>query len=195
MTIRNVRSAALAAALLGLAPLFGAAAAATADGASFDPRGSYGIYVITGERDESTWQRVLAAEGIAGVALTASWSDLEPSQGAYSWSALDSRIAVAKQANRKVGLRLLPGVTTPEWLFAKGAKRFSFVDENPNHGAAGAKQGQRNQTFGKNLSLPVPWDEPFLAAWERFVMAPASTSRMRRSQWCMSPGRTSTRPR
>jgi hypothetical protein len=171
MTIRSIRIAAFAAALFSLAPLPGARAAATADAASFDPRAAYGIYVITGERDASTWQRVMSADGIAGVALTASWSDLEPNQGAYSWSALDSRIAAAKQANRKVGLRLLPGVTSPEWLFAKGAKRFSFMDENPNHGASGAKQGQRNQTYGKNLSLPVPWDEPFLAAWERFVMA------------------------
>lgn len=138
---------------------------------TFDPASSYGLYVIGGTRDERTWTRLVTAEGIKGVALSATWADLEPRSGEYDWSDLDARIDIVAKAGKKVGLRVLPGITTPEWVFGAGAARFEFVDRNPNHSERFYKRGHRQQTFGQKLAIPVPWDERFLTAWERFVTA------------------------
>jgi hypothetical protein len=137
----------------------------------FEPASSYGLYVIGGTREERTWSRLVTTEGVKGVALSATWADLEPRSGQYDWSELDARIDIAARAGKKVGLRVLPGISTPEWVFDAGAARFAFVDTNPNHGERFYKRGHRQQTFGRRLAIPVPWDEKFLAAWEGFVAA------------------------
>lgn len=135
---------------------------------AFEPRDVVGFYVIGGHRDPRAWSHALAQDGITGVSVSAEWDVLEPQRGRHDWSSLDADVALVAGAGRRAALRIHPGISTPEWVYAAGARRFRFEDRNPNHGESG---NRRNQTRGQTLTLPVPWDEDFLVAWEAFVAA------------------------
>jgi hypothetical protein len=133
-----------------------------------------GIYALVGIGQLRELPNILHAPGIAGVSLNAEWIEIEPKEGSYRWTSLDEQIKTADKAGKRVLLRLFPGISTPEWVYAKGAKPFEFIDKNPSHGAVFYAPGHRFSTYGKNLKMPVPWDEIFLTSWERFVEAAGS---------------------
>jgi hypothetical protein len=131
-----------------------------------------GLYVIGGHQQQRAWSAALKQPGIKGVALSEEWKVIEPERGRRNWSALDDDIALVARAGRKVGLRLHPGIFTPEWVYERGARRFTFQDRNPYHAPdGGGRVARPNATLGQSLTIPVPWDEAFLSAWEDFVAA------------------------
>src|SRR5262245_17155339 len=97
---------------------------------------SNGIYILTGKSGDKDFLDVLNTTGIVGVSLTAEWKDLEPQEGHYQWSSLDDAVAKVTHLHKTVTLRTFPGISTPDWVYAKGAKAFEFVDKNPFHGDA-----------------------------------------------------------
>jgi hypothetical protein len=120
-----------------------------------------GVYVLGLEaRSAEALEPYLKNPAIDGFSLRAGWKDVEPTEGTYDWSAFDPVIADAAQHGKKIMLRVLPGVKTPEWVYAAGAVRFAFTDENPYH-----------KTAGDELAMPVPWDPIYLQKWLRFVAA------------------------
>lgn len=149
--------------------------AARATAAPARPSSSFGdalgLYVIGGFQQQRAWTAALKQPGVKGVALSQEWRALEPQQGRRAWSALDDDIQLVARAGRRVGLRLQPGIFTPEWVYAKGARRFPFQDRNPNHAQGASRAGRPNATLGETLTIPVPWDGSFLSAWEDFVAA------------------------
>jgi hypothetical protein len=153
------------------------AAPAARKSSSFDTRDVVGLYVIGGHRDQNIWIPAMEVDAVRGVAISEEWTAVEPERGRRDWSVLDDDVRVAARAGRKVGLRLQAGISTPEWVYERGARRFTFEDRNPTHGpapgAGGGGQGARgrNQSLGQTLTLPVPWDEAFLSAWEGFIAA------------------------
>jgi Beta-galactosidase len=130
---------------------------------------SDGIYILAGKAGSKDFLDILNTTGIAGVSLTAEWKDFEPQEGHYQWSSLDDAMAKVTHLHKTVTLRMFPGISTPDWVYAKGAKAFEFVDKNPLHGDAFYPPGHRFSTYGTRLRMPIPWDEVFLTSWEKFV--------------------------
>ncbi|PLX96263.1 MAG: hypothetical protein C0621_02305 [Desulfuromonas sp.] len=114
---------------------------------------------------------LLERDDIVGISLGFDWNKLEAVEGRYDWQELEETLKRLHEKGKVAILGVYPGITTPEWVFEKGAERFTFRDENPNHSRDFYPEGHRFSTYGQVLSLPVPWSEPFLAAWERFVSA------------------------
>jgi hypothetical protein len=136
---------------------------------AFDPSPLLGLYVIGGQRPVRAWTAVLEQSTVTGVSLSAEWSALEPQPDQLDLASLEARLERVEGAGKRVALRLLPGVSTPKWVYERGAQRFTFIDRNPNHTAEHYPEGHRNRTYGESLAIPVPWDETFLSAWEGFV--------------------------
>jgi PKD repeat protein len=96
---------------------------------------------------------VLSDPNVDGVALRPTWDAIETGNGVYNWSYLDSQIAAAAQAGKKVAISVSAGVNTPAWVYASGVPSFSFV----RNGVAG--------------TIPVPYNPTYLAEWTQFVQA------------------------
>lgn len=139
--------------------------------AGASPHAVSGIYVLGNQAKDHKLQSLLATPGVAGISFAVEWKVLEPIQGQYAWEALDARIAEVAAQGKRVTVRMFPGVSTPEWVYASGARAFEFIDQNPFHGEEFYASGHRFSTYGQTLKIPVPWDEVFLTAWERFIAA------------------------
>jgi PKD repeat protein len=115
-----------------------------------------GIYAV-GTPDQVTPQAVLTNPYVDGISVRATWDFLEPSNGVYNWSFLDSELSAAAAAGKKVSLSITAGTRTPSWVYAAGAQPFSYTDGG-----------------SKTLTIPVPWDTTFLAKWDQFIQAVGS---------------------
>lgn len=109
-----------------------------------------GVYVLS---DLDGWlsQTALEHPSVDGVSLRLRWSSVEPEDGVYDWTVLDSYVDRAQAAGKSIGLYLSAGVNTPDWVYDAGAVRFDFMDD----------QAQ--------ASIPVPWDPVFLDRWTDFI--------------------------
>jgi hypothetical protein len=135
-----------------------------------------GIYVlIPFEKRKDNMDAVLNNPAVSGICIAAEWRELEPEEGKYDFSLIDAVLKKTRLRNKTVSLRVLPGISTPEWVYRKGAKQFEFTDINPNHD--NYSSGRRDSTYQKKLSIPVPWDTVFLSCWEKFVAAYGSHCR------------------
>jgi hypothetical protein len=96
----------------------------------------------------------------SGVTFRTSWADVEPEDGKFDFSKIDTVFANAEKNGKWVELILVPGFGTPGW----------------------AMQGTQSATFtipygpGKGMSLPLPvlWDHTYLSRWFTFLKAIAS---------------------
>ena len=120
----------------------------------------HGLFVY--ETGASNFPAELAQDtSLKGVSFTSDWSDVEPQQHVYDWTQLDKNVAAAAAAGLQVALRVTPGVFSPNWVYAIGAKKLYF----------------RWYLSGNQISLcslvsmPVPWDPIYLSAWTTFVRA------------------------
>jgi hypothetical protein len=137
---------------------------------SQDFQSASGIYVLVpGGNELEKLGRATEVEGVKGVSLAFPWDMLEPKPGEYDWSPLIKALDQLSAKGLQVMLGIAPGMTTPEWVYDKGAKEFEFVDQNPYHGKEYYPEGHRFSTYNENLKIPVPWDETFLTAWENLV--------------------------
>jgi hypothetical protein len=101
--------------------------------------------------------RTYANPNIAGLTFRTSWADIEPAEGTFVWDNLDTVFNAAEQNSKWVELVLTPGFSTPAW----------------------ALQGVQSATFsviygpgkGKQLLLPLPWDQTYLNRWFAFLNA------------------------
>jgi hypothetical protein len=118
-----------------------------------------GIYSLPAGNQPVT-DEIIRSPFIVGVSLRTTWRKLEPEEGKFQWNYLDESIAVAETANKKIMIRVLSGVHTPEWVYQKGAAKFNFIYRNPNHTRRGLPP-----------YLPIPWDEIYVSQWIRFVDA------------------------
>jgi Beta-galactosidase len=113
--------------LLGVAMAFGPGEM-SAQNAREIPRGVFSLE----KAGEPAAPSVLADPSVDGVSIRQRWRDLERSKGVYDWTFLDSEVARAEQAGKKVLLRILSeGVSTPPWVFNEGVQVFQFESQNP----------------------------------------------------------------
>jgi PKD repeat protein len=111
-----------------------------------------GVYSL-GNLGQTIPGAVLTDVSIAGVALRVTWNAIEPGDGAYDWSYLDSQIGAAASAGKHVSISVLPGIYAPAWLYADGARSFHFVDS----------------TSPSTQTIPIPWDAIYLTKWLQFI--------------------------
>jgi hypothetical protein len=120
------------------------------------PRGYYVLQ--SAQTNSKVPDAILSDKRIAGVSLRRNWKECNPSQGKYDFSYFDREIPRIAKAGKEVMLHVdadWDGV--PGWLVCE---RYTFLDKNKSH-----------DTYGKQLSLPVPWDDDFTLHWLRFLHA------------------------
>ena len=109
------------------------------------PRGVFSLVAAGKPAAQST----LDNPDVAGVSIRQDWADLEPSEGSFDWSFLDSEVAKAAAAGKDVLLRIRTQDGKPAWVTAAvqqaGGLFFNFDDN------------------GVPTSIPVFWDPTFLA--------------------------------
>lgn len=93
----------------------------------------------------------------SGVTFRTSWADVEPEDGKFDFSKIDTVFANAEKNGKWVKLILIPGFGTPSWAM-QGVQSGMF--------AIGYGPGS-----GKLLPLPVPWDQTYLSRWFAFLKA------------------------
>lgn len=94
---------------------------------------------------------------VDGIAIRQTWGDLEPTEGHYDWSYLDSEVGRAAAAGKQVLLRVLTQTGRPPWvtaaIAAAGGQFFTFEVE------------------GMTATIPVFWDPTFLAKKKAMIAA------------------------
>jgi hypothetical protein len=91
----------------------------------------------------------------AGVTFRTSWADVEPQEGKFDFSKIDTVFANADKHGKWVELILIPGFGTPSWAM-NGVQSATFAISY-GRGA------------GTPLPLPVPWDQTYLSRWFAFL--------------------------
>ncbi len=93
----------------------------------------------------------------SGVTFRTSWADVEPKEGKFDYSKLDTVFDNAEKHSKWVELILIPGFGTPAWAM-KDVKSDVFAISY-GRGA------------GTSESLPAPWDKTYLTRWFAFLKA------------------------
>ncbi len=99
----------------------------------------------------------LANPDVVGMSIRQAWAELEPSEGNFDWSFLDSEVARAAAANKVVLLRILTQSGKPAWVTTAiqnaGGTFFTFDDD------------------GVTTTIPVFWDPTYLAKKKAMITA------------------------
>jgi Beta-galactosidase len=102
-------------------------------------------------------ESVLNNPNVDGISIRQDWKDLEPTEGAYNWSFLDSEVARAAAAGKPVLLRINTQAAKPAWVTVAvsqaGGSFFTFDDD------------------GVQTTIPVFWDPTFLARKKAMIAA------------------------
>ena len=101
--------------------------------------------------------RTYTNPNISGLTFRTSWADVEPAEGNYVWTKLDTVFDNADKNSKWVELVLIPGFGTPKWAL-QGVQTASF---NVKYGPG----------KGDQLLLPLPWDQTYLNRWFAFLKA------------------------
>ena len=94
---------------------------------------------------------------VDGISIRQDWSELEPSEGSYNWTFLDSEVARAAAAGKPILLRINTQAHKPAWVTN-----------------AVAQAGGTFVTFDKDgvaTTIPVFWDPTFLAKKKAMIAA------------------------
>jgi hypothetical protein len=107
-----------------------------------------GVFSL-GISDKPCTETVLANANVTGISIRCGWRDLEPTEGVYDWTFLDSEIAGAAAAGKQVILRVMSQAGKPDWVTSaiqQAGGQFFTYDDN-----------------GVMTTIPVFWDPTFLS--------------------------------
>ncbi len=94
---------------------------------------------------------------VMGLGIRQTWADLEPTEGHYDWTFLDTEVGRAAAAGKVVLLRILTQIGKPAWVTTAvtdaGGSFFHFEKE------------------GVPTTIPVFWDPTFLAKKKAMIAA------------------------
>ncbi len=100
---------------------------------------------------------VLANSDVTGVSIRYGWADLEPTEGVFNWTFLDSEVARVAAAGKLALLRIGTMSGRPAWVTTDvqraGGKFFTFDDN------------------GVTTSIPVFWDPTYLVKKKAMIAA------------------------
>jgi hypothetical protein len=102
--------------------------------------------------------QVRANHNLSGVSLHIPWDQVEKEPGKPDLSAIDKTVAVLRSIGMKYQLCLKPGVYTPQFVYAEGAKSFDTRVINPHR-----------VNFGQAVKIPVPWDGVYERDFSRII--------------------------
>jgi hypothetical protein len=91
----------------------------------------------------------------SGVTFRTSWADVEPEDGKFAFSKIDTVFASAEKNGKWVELILIPGFGTPSWAMRGVQSGMFTIPYGPGNGML--------------LPLPVPWDQTYLSRWFTFL--------------------------
>ena len=103
-------------------------------------------------------EEVLQSKDVDGVHLRLRWLTLEPEQGKYDWTFLDSELKRIVAAGKKISIGIAAGKHTPEWVYEAGVPGLEFEEFR--------KQGKAQKFSAK---IPVVWNQKFLELWTGFI--------------------------
>lgn len=102
---------------------------------------------------------VISNPGIDGISTVLTWRELEPAEAEYNFKPVDDLIELMNRYKKGLILRVsTAGVNiesrcdTPQWVFEDGAKRINYYGSD-----------------GKQATMPIFWDQTYLARWSNFV--------------------------
>jgi hypothetical protein len=119
-----------------------------------------GLFVSSGTPNQAIPDSILTLPYVAGVSIRATWESVEPAEGQFDWSYLDSQLARAEAAGKLAILRVMAGIDAPQWVYDAGAQSIVLTGHNRN-----------NNLFGQSFRIPVPWDPVLLDRWKSLVSA------------------------
>jgi Beta-galactosidase len=119
------------------------------------------IFSLQRVEDLNSTPPELDAPYVEGLSWRFGWQKIEPQEGQFSWSTIDKVLEVTSRAGKKVMLRVVAGINSPEWIYQARAKPFEFQNSNLAH----------PENYPTNLRMPIPWDEVYLSKWEAFIRA------------------------
>lgn len=94
---------------------------------------------------------------VMGISIRQNWADLEPSEGNFDWSFLDSEVAKAAAVGKIILLRINTQANKPAWVTSAiqqaGGLFYTFDDD------------------GVPTTIPVFWDPTFLAKKKAMITA------------------------
>lgn len=90
---------------------------------------------------------------LTGVFMHGGWSEIEAKEGEYNWESMDRAIEVLRKTGKKYALDI-GGSRPPNFVYAAGAEKFVYRDDNPHHGAR----------YLTEMSMPLPWDP----IWQKY---------------------------
>ena len=124
------------------------------------PAANAGVYLLNSVAStQALPPAAYTASAIDGATLVFYWNAVEPQDGVYDWTAIDSQIAAIAAVGKKVNLGVLPGVFTPSWVYAAGAAQFTMIWTAASWGFP----------LCSVVPLPLPWDAVYPAKWLAFV--------------------------
>ena len=101
----------------------------------------------------------LADPYVSGLSVRVRWSTLEPSSGSYNLKPIDDAIAKARAAGKVAMIRILAGISTPDWVLAQ-VPTLTFSNQYLYNAAT---------TYPAQVTMPIPWDPTYLRLFERLV--------------------------
>lgn len=158
-------------------PLYGLAASqvflALAAIASFTPRSLFaaasgpplrtGLWVMQKLPEDPAGFDEFSAQirvnpNLSGVCLHIPWDWVEKQPGKPNFSAIDKTVAVLRSIGMKYQLCLKPGIHTPSFVYADGARSFETRVTNPHRA-----------NVGEAVRIPVPWDPIYERDFSRII--------------------------
>jgi len=144
--------------------------------------GKAGIYVRLGKKDERERKLVEQNPLVDAVIVSATWQQLEPQKGQYSWDGLQREVEQWGKAGKGVVILVglygqdASGKQTPHWLWNEpGVRGIEFA------GGGGAK--------GAKIKVPAVWDERFADQFlEPLIAALAKQFNGNPHVWYVMPG-------
>ena len=117
------------------------------------PRGIFSLSATGNAANDDA----LANPDVTGMSIRQSWAQLEPVEGEFDWSFLDSEVARASAAGKAVLLRIATQSGKPAWVTTAiqnaGGTFFTFEND------------------GVSLTIPVFWDPTYLAKKKAMIAA------------------------
>ncbi len=94
-----------------------------------------------------------ATIGVGSVVVTANWSDLEPTRGAYNTTSIDKALSSAAAKGLRVRLRVIAGTQAPNYVKRIGGSQIPFYDH----------QGRAATTIGRF------WTTAYQRRWQKLM--------------------------